>query len=91
MRYVNILYDAVVASGYTYQQIVEKCRTKDLKISKSYLSKICSGHQPPKDHVNKVLAEILGEKSGITYQTLAIAKYKEMIPEDIYEAIASGQ
>lgn len=92
MRYANILYDAVLESGWSYTQIVERCKKKGLKISRSYISKLCTGHMPPaSDEVNKALAEVLSQASSITYTKLAIAKYKEIIPKEIYEAIASGQ
>lgn len=91
MRYSNILIDAIVASGWTYGQIAEKCSTKGGRVSKSYISKLCTGHMPPaSDEVNKILAEVLSPVSEITYQKLAVAKYKEVVPKDIMEALVAG-
>lgn len=90
--YANILLDAVVKSGWTYQQIIKKCEVNGVKFSKSYLSKIASGAlPPPSDSINEVLAIVLSPVSSLTYKKLALAKYKQIIPTDILEAIASGQ
>lgn len=90
MRYANLLSDAVIKSGWTYEQIVNKCEDEGVKFSRSYLSKICTGHMPPaSDDINKVLACVLSS-SGLTYERLALAKYKEIIPKEIIKAIASG-
>ncbi|QHZ50872.1 hypothetical protein [Paenibacillus larvae] len=92
MIYANVLSDAVIKSGWTYSKIIEKCRARGVCFSRSYLSKICTGVlPPPSDRINKVLAEVLSPVSELTYQQLALAKYKQIIPADILEAIASGQ
>lgn len=91
MRYSNLLCDAVVESGWTYGQIVEKCKLKGAKISRSYLSKLCTGNLPPaSDELNIVLSEVLSPVSTLTYTTLAVAKYKEIVPKDVIDAIAAG-
>jgi hypothetical protein len=46
---------------------------------------------PPSDEINRVIAEVLAPVTSITYEQLAIAKYKEIIPTEILEAIAAGQ
>ncbi|MCY9530532.1 hypothetical protein M5X04_14515 [Paenibacillus alvei] len=90
MRYANILYDAIASSNMTYQQIADKCTRKGTKITKSYISKLCTGKLPPaSDAVNKVLAEVLSPSSGL-YVQLAVAKYKEIVPNDVLEALAAG-
>jgi len=91
-RYANLLVDAISKSQWTYQQIVDRCKIKGVSITKSYLSKICSGFlPPPSDGVNKVLADVLHPVSGITYQDLALAKYKETIPADVLELLTAGK
>lgn len=91
MKYSNMLFDGVVQSGWTYAQIIHKCSLHGVSFSKSYLSKIATGAlPPPSDEINKVLAEVLGPVSSLTYSKLAIAKYKEIIPQDVLEAISSG-
>lgn len=87
-RYANILTDAIISAGFTYQQIVDMCKTQGLNISKSYISKIASGHLPPaSDRINKVLVKVLEHKSDLTYESLIIAKYKEIIPNDVLEIL----
>lgn len=90
MKYANVLSDAVIASNMTYTQIVDKCRRKGVKISRSYLSKLCTGAMSPaSDELNKALADVLAPGSTL-YQQLAVAKYKEIIPGDVLEALAAG-
>ncbi|MFW5433277.1 hypothetical protein [Paenibacillus apiarius] len=91
MRYANLLTDAVFSSNMTYQQIVDKCKKRNVRISRSYLSKICTGSMPPaSDEINKALVDVLSPVSGLTYRELAVAKYKEIIPSEVLEALASG-
>ncbi|MHA7963581.1 hypothetical protein ACX93W_05490 [Paenibacillus sp. CAU 1782] len=91
MRYSNILSDAIISSGWTYGQIADKCEKRGGKISRSYISKLCTGHMPPaSDEVNKILTEVLAPVSDITYTQLAVAKYKEVVPKDIIEALVAG-
>lgn len=91
MKYANVLSDAVVESKWTYQQIVEKCKAKGVPFTKSYLSKISTGHlPPPSDEINRALASVLSPVTSLTYEKLAVAKYREIIPEDILAAIATG-
>ncbi|MFB0841843.1 MULTISPECIES: hypothetical protein [Paenibacillus] len=88
MKYANVLSDAIVKSGWTYQQIIEKCKARGGKFSRSYLSKICTGTlPPPSDQINKVLADVLSSVASIKYEDLAIAKYKEIIPREIIELL----
>lgn len=92
MKYANLLRDAVVQSNWTYSKIIENCKDRGVSFSSSYLSKLCTGSMPPpSDEINRVLAEVLSPITTITYQALAVAKYKEIIPSDILEAIAAGQ
>lgn len=91
MNYANLLSDAVVRSGWTYAQIVEKCNEIGVNCSRSYLSKLCAGFMPPpSDEINKALAEVLSSKTSITYQELAVAKFKQIVPFEVLEALASG-
>lgn len=91
MKYANLLSDAVVESGWTYHQIIEKCKKKGVNFSRSYLSKICTGQlPPPSDEINRSLASVLAPVTSLTYEKLALAKYREIIPADVLEAIASG-
>jgi hypothetical protein len=86
-----MLSDAIVSSGWTYGQITEKCKKRGGKISRSYLSKLCTGNMPPaSDEVNKILVEVLSPVAKITYTQLAVAKYKEVVPKDIIEALVAG-
>lgn len=90
MKYANILSDAVIESKMTYSQIVDKCKRKGAKLSRSYISKLCTGQMPPaSDELNKVLADVLSPSSDL-YQRIAVAKYKEIIPGDVLEALAAG-
>lgn len=90
MKYANLLSNAVVESGWTYYQIIQKCKNQGLGFSKSYLSKICTGVlPPPSDEINKVLADVLSPVTSITYTELALAKYKEIIPSDVLEAFGA--
>ena len=92
MNYANLLSDAVVRSGWTYAQIVEKCGQRGITFSRSYLSKLCTGFMsPPSDQINKALAEVLGPATSITYSDLALAKYKQIVPNEVLEALASGE
>lgn len=92
MKYSKLLNSAVVESGWTYRQVVEKCRELGINFSRSYLCKICTGASPPpSDEINKALAEVLSPVSSITYEQLALAKYREIIPEGVLDAIASQQ
>ncbi|MNW57005.1 hypothetical protein D3C74_347720 [compost metagenome] len=90
MKYANLLSNAITESGWTYAQIINKCKLKGVTFSRSYLSKIATGIlPPPSDEINKVLAEVLSTVSSITYSELALAKYKEIIPLDVLEVIAA--
>jgi hypothetical protein len=92
MKYANLLRDAVVQSNWTYSKIINKCKDQGVTFSSSYLSKLCTGMMPPpSDEINRVIAEVLAPVTSITYEQLAIAKYKEIIPTEILEAIAAGQ
>ncbi|WP_017814412.1 hypothetical protein [Paenibacillus shenyangensis] len=88
VRYANVLTDAINKAGYTYQQVSDKCKSCKVPVSKSYISKLASGILPPaSDDVNRVLVEVLGPKSGLTYKDITIAKYKEIIPVEILEML----
>lgn len=92
MKYANLLRDAVVESNWTYSKIIDKCKARGVSFSASYISKLCTGAMPPpSDEINEVLAEVLSPVSSVTYEKLALAKYKEIIPTEILEAIAAGQ
>lgn len=89
MNYANILSNAVAESGWTYSQIVQKCRSKGVNFSRSYLCKIATGAlPPPSDEINKAIAEVLSSVSSINYTDLALAKYKQIIPSDVLEVVA---
>ncbi|GIO83529.1 hypothetical protein J25TS5_04610 [Paenibacillus faecis] len=90
MKYANLLSNAVAESGWTYSQIIQKCKSKGVSFSRSYLSKIATGVlPPPSDEINKALSEVLSPVSSISYTDLALAKYKEIIPSDVLEAIVA--
>jgi hypothetical protein len=90
MIYANMLSNAVVESGWSYYKIVEKCRTDGVPFSRSYLSKLCTGSMPPaSDKINQALVDALSPVTGITYKDLSVAKYKEIVPKDVLEALAS--
>ncbi|GIO36916.1 hypothetical protein J41TS12_17770 [Paenibacillus antibioticophila] len=90
MKYANLLSNAVAESGWTYSQVIQKCKGKGVNFSKSYLSKIATGVlPPPSDEINKVLADVLSPVSSISYTDLALAKYKEIIPSDVLVVLAA--
>ncbi|KKO51988.1 helix-turn-helix domain-containing protein [Paenibacillus sp. DMB20] len=92
MKYAEILHLAIRESGWSYSQIAERCKVHKRNVSPSYLSKISRGFMPPpSDEVNRALASALSPVTSLTYEKLALAKYKEIIPEDVLEALASGQ
>lgn len=88
MRYANVLTDAIATSRLTYQQVADKCKIHGTSITRFYISKLCTGAKPPaSDEVNHALATVLAPYSGISYEALAIAKYKEIIPSDVLAAL----
>jgi len=90
MLYREILSDAVVSSEWTYAQISEKCRLKGVSVSRSYLSKLCTGHMTPaSDEVNNVLSQVLSDDPEVFYRELSVAKYRQLVPKDVLEAMAS--
>ncbi|KOR88758.1 MULTISPECIES: helix-turn-helix domain-containing protein [Paenibacillus] len=92
MNYSELLRSAVKESGWSYSHIVEQCKVHNKAISRSYLSKISRGLMPPpSDEVNKALAVVLSSVTSLTYEKLTLAKYKEIIPDEVLKAIASGQ
>lgn len=92
MKYSELLRGAVVESGWSYSHIVERCKSHGTSVSRSYLSKLCTGSMPPpSDEVNKALVLVLSPVTSLTHERLVLAKYKEIIPDEVLEAIASGQ
>ncbi|KZS48095.1 hypothetical protein AWU65_20275 [Paenibacillus glucanolyticus] len=90
MKYSELLRSALVESGWSYSQVVERCKVHNKNVSRSYLSKISRGFMPPpSDEVNKALANVLSPVTSLTYERLALAKYKEIIPDEVLKAIAS--
>lgn len=89
MRYSNILSNAVNASGLSYQQVADKCKLQGNRITRFYISKLCTGYKPPaSDEVNRTLAKVLSPYcEDLTYEKLAVAKYKEIIPVDVMKAL----
>lgn len=87
MRYANILSNAIAESGLTYSQIAMKCELKGKKISRSYLSLLCTGHKPPAtDETNKVLSSVL---STLDYKEITVAKYKEVLSPETFNIICA--
>ncbi|MCM3747422.1 hypothetical protein M3223_08650 [Paenibacillus pasadenensis] len=90
VRYSNLLSNAITESGWTYAQIIQKCTSNGRAFSKSYLCKIAAGFlPPPSDEINKVLAEVLSPVTKVTYMDLAVAKYEEIIPNEVIEHLAA--
>jgi hypothetical protein len=90
MRYANILSDAISKSGLSYSQISMKCEQKGMKISRGYLSQLCTSTKPPaSDEMNKVLVEVLGKSSGLTYEEITYAKYYEILSPEVFKIILS--
>jgi len=88
LNYANVLSNAVASSGWTYSKVIEKCSKKGVRISRSYLCKLCTGNQKPaSDEINRVLADVLGPVSGVTFEGLTVAKYMEVLPGYVIEAI----
>lgn len=87
MRYANILSNAIAESGMTYSQISMKCESRGKKMSRAYLSLLCTGHKPPAtDEANKVLASVL---STLNFKELTVAKYKEILSPETFNIICT--
>ncbi|SDR83351.1 hypothetical protein SAMN05444162_0154 [Paenibacillaceae bacterium GAS479] len=90
LRYSNLLSNAITESRWTYAQVIQKCESRGLSFSRSYLCKIVTGSlPPPSDEINKVLADVLSPVSTVSYQDLAVAKYEEIIPAEVIELLAA--
>lgn len=89
MRYANILSNAIAESGLTYSQISLKCEQKGKKISRAYLSLLCTGHKPPAtDETNKVLSSVL---SSLDYNEITVAKYREVLSPETFNIICAQE
>ncbi|MDT9720446.1 hypothetical protein QVE09_16120 [Paenibacillus sp. ClWae2A] len=87
MRYANILSNAIAESGMTYSQISMKCELKGKKLSRAYLSLLCTGHKPPAtDETNKVLASVL---ASLDFRELTVAKYREVLSPETFNIICT--
>lgn len=87
MRYANILSNAIAESGMTYSQISMKCELKGKKLSRAYLSLLCTGHKPPAtDETNKVLSSVL---STLDYKVITVAKYREVLSPETFNIICA--
>lgn len=85
MRYANILSNAIAKSGLTYSQISMKCEQNGKKVSRGYLTLLCTGQKPPaSDEANKVLSVVL---NGLSYEEIILAKYKETLSPETFNII----
>ncbi|RJX40962.1 XRE family transcriptional regulator [Paenibacillus pinisoli] len=84
MRYVEMLNEAISKNNLSLSEITNRLEDMNVKIDRSYLSKLRSGNKPPaSDRVNEALAQVL----NVDPLKLKVAAYHEKIPSDVLEKL----
>lgn len=87
VRYHDLLDKYISDSRLSLREIARRCHKKGLGIDHSYISKLKRNVMPPaSDKVNEILANVLGADPD----ALLIAAYREKIPANIVEKLATG-
>lgn len=80
MRYFEILNDSIKRTNLSLSEITKMLEENEVKIDRSYLSKLSSGNKAPaSDRINEALAKVL----KIDPLELKAAAYREKIPDDV--------
>ena len=86
MSYSKLLMKFIAESGYTYNQIIDKCEQNGKKVDKAYLSRLVNNKvSPPSEELSRVLSKVL----NVDERKLVIEGYLEKAPEEIKKALLS--
>lgn len=84
MSYNKILKQYAVESGYNSTEIIEKCRENNMKIDKSYYSKILNGKLPaPSEEYSRTFAKIFEKDERV----LILEGYLDKAPKEVTECL----
>jgi transcriptional regulator with XRE-family HTH domain len=84
MRYWELLSNYIDKSGLSLAEIVEKMQEKEIKIDRSYISKLKNGTKPPASvNVTRALADVTGGDP----EELITAAYLDKAPDEIRSKI----
>ncbi|ASA25390.1 helix-turn-helix domain-containing protein [Paenibacillus donghaensis] len=84
MKYSELLSKYIEESGLSLGEIAIRLSNKNIKIDRSYISKLKNGNKPPaSEDISRALAEVTGGKS----QELLMASYIEKAPEEVQPAL----
>ena len=86
MPYGKLLKKMLVESNYTASEIVEECKKRDLKIDKSYVSKLQNDKcNCPNEKISKEIAKICNKDERL----LVLEGYIDNAPQEIRELLYS--
>jgi len=87
LKYHEILSELIKKSGKNLKNIANECQGRGIRVDASYISKLQTAKKPPaSDRLNRILAEVLGGDP----EALVVAAYREKIPTEILEKLATG-